>query len=91
MQDNRVLAHGKIADISNGFKMQSAFSVYVKPKKLTMEHDVVINVRCICDDEVSALPVPLNDWSPAAIVELAPNTISLDEYDVYWGAVNHKF
>ncbi len=92
MQTLRVLSHGKVTDLENGFKLpQSApFSVYVRPKTTAMAADIVISAKCICDTEVSELPVPLNDWTPAAIVELAPNTISLVDHDVYWGAGNIK-
>ena len=90
MQILKVCSHGKIVDLRGGFslKHQVPFSVYVRPKSDTLMTDIVITARCICDSEVSELPVPLSDWSPAAIVELAPNAISLDEYDVYWGAGN---
>lgn len=92
MQIVRVCSHGKIENLSTGFmhERQVPFSVYVRPKNNTMMTDVVINARCICDEEVSALPVPLNDWTPAAIVEIAPDAISLDDYDIYWGAGNPK-
>ena len=90
MQSLRVLSHGKVTDLTSGFKLPSKapFSVYVRPKTTAMAADIVISAKCICDTEVSELPVPLNDWTPAAIVELAPNTISLVDYDVYWGAGN---
>ncbi len=90
MQSLRVLSHGKITDLTSGFKLpkQVPFSVYVRPKDTTLDYDVVINAKCISDGEVSALPVPLYNWTPAAIVEIAPNAISLTDYDVFWGAGN---
>lgn len=90
MQDLRVLSHGKITDLSNGFKRDYSFSVYVRPKEDTLANDVLLNCRCTCDDEVSALPVPLYNWTPAAIMEIAPDAISLEDYDVFWGAGNPK-
>lgn len=92
MQVLRVLSHGKISDLSTGFKLEHdcPFSVYVRPKTSSLANDVVINARCICDASTSEIPVPLHDWTPAAIVELAPNAISLSDYDVYWGAGNTK-
>lgn len=92
MQSLRVLSHGKITDLSNGFKLPGnvAFSVYVRPKEDTLANDVLLNCRCTCDDEVSALPVPLYNWTPAAIMEIAPDAISLEDYDVFWGAGNPK-
>lgn len=90
MQSLRILSHGRIDDLSAGFKLRHSipFSVYVRPKEMTLDHDMVIQAKCICDENVSALPVALNDWTPAAIVEIAPNAIDLSEYEVYWGAGN---
>lgn len=90
MQILRVLSHGKIEDLSNGFKLprQASFSVYVRPKEDTLANDILIECKCICDSGISALPVPLYNWTSAAIVEIAPNAISLTDYDVYWGAGN---
>lgn len=92
MQTLRVLSHGKVTDLSSGFKLANKvpFSVYVRPKETTVQSDVTITAKCICDENASELPVPLCDWTPAAIVELAPNAISLADYDVYWGAGNPK-
>ncbi len=88
----RVCSHGKIGDLSNGFSLphKVPFCVYVRPKEDTLASDTVINCKCICDENVSELPVPLNDWTPAAITSIAPNAIDLSEYDVYWGAGNPK-
>lgn len=88
LQDLRVLSHGKITDLTSGFKPGFAFSVYVRPKDISMDADVVMDCRCLCDETATVLPVPLYNWTPAAIVEIAPNAISLVDYDVYWGAGN---
>lgn len=86
----RFLSHGMIADLSNGFKRDYPFSIYIRPKETTMQTDVTVSCRLVCDESNSAFPVPLSDWTPAAIVEIAPNAISLADYDVYWGAGNPK-
>ena len=86
MYSLRVLSHGKVSDLSNGFDLGGIpFSVFVRPKEATMETNVLLGCKCICDKDASALPVPLGDWTPAAIVSISPNAISLAEYDVYWG------
>lgn len=90
LQEMRVLSHGEITDLSNGFKPGFPFSVYVRPKEVTMDSDIIINAKCLCDDETSALPVPLYNWTPAEITEIAPNAIPLDDYRVFWGAGNPK-
>lgn len=90
LQYGRVLSHGKVTDLSNGFKKNSPFSIYVKPLRTTMDVDVNISVRCLCDNECSIVPVRLNDWSPEAIVEIAQNAIDLTNYEVYWGGGNNN-
>ena len=95
MQDfqyTRILSHGQITDLSQGYKADYPFSVYLSPKEgVEYQDDVLVRCRCMCDKEMSDLPVAVGDWTTAAIVELAPDAIPLDEYDVYWGAGNPKF
>lgn len=95
MQDfqyTRILSHGQITDLSEGYKADYPFSVYLRPKEgVEYQDDVLVRCRCMCDKEMSDLPVAVGDWTTAAIVELAPDAIPLDEYDVYWGAGNPKF
>ena len=95
MQDfqyTRILSHGQITDLSQGYKADYPFSVYLRPKEgVEYQDDVLVRCRCMCDREMSDLPVAVGDWTTAAIVELAPDAIPLDEYDVYWGAGNPKF
>lgn len=88
MSGGRIVAHGKITDLSDGFKLSNGvpFSVYVRPKNNVSALDTIINAKCYQDEECSEAPVPLNDWSPMAIVELAPDTELLKSYDVYWGS-----
>ena len=95
MQDfqyTRILSHGQITDLSQGYKADYPFSIYMRPKEgVEYQDDVLVRCRCMCDKEMSDLPVAVGDWTTAAIVELAPDAIPLDEYDVYWGAGNPKF
>lgn len=89
MQFLRILTHGQITSLTNGFNLNGLpFSIYVRPKSTVTATDMVVNAKCITDSEASALPVPFNDWTPAAIVELAADAINLSSYDVYWGAGN---
>ena len=83
----RILSKGQITDLTKGFSLGGVpFSVFLKPKKVTMEQNTVIQARLICDKESGAFPVPVGDWTPAAIVAISPDAISLADYDVYWGA-----
>lgn len=88
MNGGRIVSHGKISDLSNGFKLPGdvPFSVYVRPKFSTSTLDTVIAVRCSQDEQPSEAPVPFNDWTPMAIVELAPDTEVLASNDIYWGS-----
>lgn len=88
MNGGRIVSHGKINDLSNGFKLPGdvPFSVYVRPKFSTSTLDTVLSVRCTQDEQLSEAPIVFNDWSPMAIVELAPDTELLKSYDVYWGS-----
>ena len=83
----RILAKGQIQDLSSGFSLGGKpFSIFVRPKTVTMDANVLVSCKCICDKEASDLPVPVGDWTPGAIAEISPNAIDLTEFDVYWGA-----
>ncbi len=92
MQSLRVLSHGKITDLSNGFSLNGTpFSVWVRHKVMSLMSpstgtDVLLRCRLICDKEASDLPVTIGDWTPAMIAEISPDAISLSDFDVYWGA-----
>ena len=88
----RVLSHGKISDLSNGFalKNNTPFSIYVRPKNDDGALDTIVSCKCMNDSEFSDLPVPLYAWTEAAIVELGANAISLSDYDVYYGGGNQE-
>lgn len=88
MYFSRVLSHGKITDLASGFKLGNSipFSLYIRKKTVTMSSDVVASVKLICDNNFGEFPLPIGDWTPGEIVEIAPNAISLADYDVYYGA-----
>lgn len=88
MYSLRVLAKGQVSDLSKGFNLGGKpFSVYVRSKSATeMATDTLLNCKLICDTSFGNIPVPVGDWTPAAIVEIAPNAIDLQKYEIYWGA-----
>lgn len=90
MNGGRIVAHGKIESLANGFKLPNniPFSVYVRPKTTsnTEALDVLLNVKCYQDEKASDAPVVLNDWTPMAIIEILPDMNVLGEYDIYWGS-----
>lgn len=89
MQFLRILSHGQITNLADGFALDGQpFSIYVRPKQTVTAMDMVVSAKCICDTELSSLPVSFNDWTPASIVALDKNAINLAQYDVYWGAGN---
>ncbi len=87
MYSLRILSKGQITDLAKGFDIGGVpFSVFVKPKKVTMETSTLIDCKLICDEGAGVFPVPIGDWTPGAITRISPNGIDLSEYDVYWGA-----
>jgi hypothetical protein len=88
MYSNRILSKGVITDLSNGFSLGGIpFSVYLRKKTISnLNNDALLNCRLICDKDYCNSPVPIGDWSPEAIVSIAPDAIDLDEYELYWGA-----
>ena len=85
----RALSHGKITDISNDFSIKDnmPFSVYLRPKTAgSLVHDAILKCKLVNGAEVSDFPVPVNDWTPGAIIQLPANAISLNDYDMYWCA-----
>ena len=88
MNGGRIVSHGKITDLSGGFKLPGGqrFSIYVRPKEDTDVLDTVLSVRCSQDEELSEAPVLFNDWTPLAIVEIGADSEILNDNDIYWGS-----
>lgn len=85
----RIVSHGKISDLTNGFMLPSGtpFSIYVRPKGTTTDIDMTLSVRCYQDESASEAPVALNDWSPLEVMEIAAGQNDLlSDYDIYWGS-----
>lgn len=51
-----------------------------------MDTDLVVKCQLVCDKIAGEFPVPVGDWTPAAIAKISPNAIDLNAFDVYWGA-----
>lgn len=88
MYSTRCLAKGRIDDLSNGFRLSNGvpFSVFLWKKTSDDEYKVLVNCKLICDREMGDFPVLVDDWTPGVISELAPNSIDLEKYEVFWGA-----
>jgi hypothetical protein len=87
MYSQRILSKGQVTDLTKGFDLNGVpFSIYVRKKAVSLETDLMVGCKLICDNEFGEFPVPVGDWTPAAIVKIAPGAIALSEYDVYWGA-----
>lgn len=84
----RIVSHGQITDLSQGFKLpnDAPFSVYIRPKSSVSALDTVVSVKCYQDSDFSDAPVVFNDWSPLVISEIAPDRNILTSNDVYWGS-----
>lgn len=87
MNGGRIVSHGKIESLSNGFKIGGGipFSVYLHPRLSSENTDEIVKVKCYQDENFGDAPLSLNDWTPLAISEIAPNDELLETYDVYWG------
>ena len=87
MSSLRILSKGQVTDLSKGFSLGGKpFSVFLRPKKVTMELNTLIKCKLICDDAAGNFPVPLGDWTPGAVTEISPGAVDLEEYDLFWGA-----
>lgn len=88
MSGGRIVSHGKITDLANGFKLSDGtpFSVYLRPKAGITDIDTTLSVRLYQDEKFSEAPVVYNDWSPMAIMEIAPDNDVLRRCDIYWGS-----
>ena len=87
MYSLRILSKGKITDLSKGFDLGGVpFSIYARKKKVSMDTDLVVMCQLVCDKAPGELPVPVGDWTPAAIAKISPNAIDLTAFDVFWGA-----
>lgn len=90
MQRLRILSKGQIKDLSSGFSLKGEpFSVFVRVKGMAdMQTSTIAQCKLMCDKETGDFPLPIGDWTPAAIVEIAPNGVDLEKYDLFWGAGN---
>lgn len=80
MYSLRILSKGKVTDLSNGFALGGVpFTVFVRPKEVTMETSTLLKCKLICDKEFSMFPVPIGDWTPGAIAVISP-TVSTFRY-----------
>ena len=88
MGSGRIVSHGQITDLSNGFRLPNgeAFTIYVRPKSSVSTLDTVLNVKLYQEDGFSPAPVVFNDWSPLVISELAPDSEILKTNDLFWGS-----
>ena len=56
MYSLRILSKGKVTDLSNGFALGGVpFTVFVRPKEVTMETSTLLKCKLICDKEFRGL------------------------------------
>ncbi|MDH6308131.1 hypothetical protein M2451_002650 [Dysgonomonas sp. PFB1-18] len=86
---SRIVAKGKVTDLTNGFKLKDGapFSIYVRPKTLTtLDRDAIINCKLYKEDDFSECPVSLFTWVELVLIEIAPSEDLLGKYEIYWGS-----
>ena len=89
MNGGRIVAHGQITDLTQGFRLAGGalFTVYARPKDDVEGVDAVLSVKCYQDESFADAPVVFNDWSPLAIKEIEAGQQSLlQDIDLYWGS-----
>ena len=88
MGGGRLVSHGQITDLSNGFSLPKGepFTIYIRPKYSSSTLDTVINVRLYQEDRFSPAPIVFNDWSPLVITAIAPDSELLKTNELYWGS-----
>ncbi len=84
----RVVTHGKIEDLSQGFALSGgqSFSIYIRPRQSVTTAETVLSVKCANDTEFSEAPFQYSEWSPLMVKEIAPENGILDVCDIYWGS-----
>ena len=94
MNSSRIVSHGKITELPFKFTSFNPFSIFVVPKanvaakviSSPINVGLLVDCKCYQDDTSSDIPVLFNQWTEAAILEIAEGAIDLAVYDVYWGA-----
>lgn len=101
MNAQRILSHGEITDLTNGFSIPVVGTIDNKQVLKTFTiilfpidgeggeaGDVeLVNCRCMVDGDFSPYPVTVGVETPLAIVELAADSIDLTKYRVFWGGI----
>lgn len=84
----RLVSHGQITDLSQGFRLPDGvpFTVFVRPKYSVSTLDTVLSVKLYQENGFSPAPLTFSDWSPLLISEIAPDTSFLDTNDLFWGS-----
>lgn len=92
MFSSRITCHGRISDLSKGFRLlnDQPFSLYIRPKSATTTVvDVLVNVKLYKEDSFSPMPVGIYCWNELMALELdASNAGLLEQFEIYWGAGN---
>lgn len=88
MSGGRIVSHGKIESLSDGFRLPNGelFTIYIRPKGMIDDFSTILSVKCYQDNDFSDAPFLFEDWSPLAISEIAPNEDVLSNCDIYWGS-----
>lgn len=86
MRAGRIIRHGMIEDLSDGFNLKGTpFTIFLAPKSVTEDSYVIMDVKLNADEEHSTIPILVGDWNPLLITEIEPDNSILSDYDIYWG------
>ncbi|WP_340112609.1 hypothetical protein [Maribellus mangrovi] len=88
MAAGRVLAHGKVTDLSAGFNIDKGytpFSLFIIEKANKSTDPVLVNCETWHGDGFADCPLTPNCWDVPFVRRINTNGIDLALYDVYWG------
>lgn len=103
MANDKMKLHGKILDLSKGFKLvrQQAdnyslvdlqtlepFYIFLKSKENLTDFAITVDAKLSKDSEFSPLPLTADVWNEVAILELNKNTELLNSFDIFFACEN---
>jgi len=89
LRAGRVMSHGKIADLTTGFKLDGGgtpFALFIIEKATGDTIPVIVDCETWLGDSAEDCPFTPNVWDVPLLYSISNDGIDTDLYDVYWGA-----
>ena len=84
----RIVRHSKVNILTSDFNNDGEpFTIFIKPKVVTSNVSIVLDVSLIKEDDTihTECPFVLNQWSPCILTSIKANASVLIDYDIYIG------